>query len=60
MTQQLHDLATRLVARGKGILAAPDENLTEGAQAIGRRARCNSAASTGAYTEELEQAAIRQ
>jgi len=34
-----------------------DENLTEGAQAIARRARCNSAASLGAYTEAMESAA---
>ena len=32
-----------------------DENLKAGAQAIARRARCNSAASLGAYTEEMEQ-----
>ena len=34
-----------------------DENLTAGAQAIARRARCNSAASLGAYTEDMETAA---
>jgi fructose-bisphosphate aldolase, class I len=31
-----------------------DENLTEGARAITRRARCNSAASLGSYTEDME------
>ena len=34
-----------------------DENLTQGARAIALRARCNSAASLGAYTEEMETAA---
>ena len=36
-----------------------EENLTAGAQAIARRARCNSAASVGSYSPEMEQAAIR-
>jgi len=31
-----------------------DENLTEGARAITLRARCNSAASLGSYTEDME------
>src|SRR3954453_23176100 len=35
-----------------------DENLAKGAQAIARRARCNSAASVGAYSEDLETAAV--
>jgi len=34
-----------------------DENLKAGAQAIAQRARLNSAASLGAYTEEMESAA---
>jgi fructose-bisphosphate aldolase class I len=34
-----------------------DQNLTEGARAIAQRARLNSAASLGAYTEEMESAA---
>ena len=34
-----------------------DENLRAGARAIARRARCNSAASLGTYTAEMEQAA---
>ena len=34
-----------------------DENLTEGARALALRARCNSAATFGAYTEEMESAA---
>src|SRR5215204_377089 len=37
-----------------------DENLKAGTQAIAQRARCNSAASVGAYTEEMERATIRQ
>ena len=31
-----------------------DENLTTGARAIAVRARCNSAASLGSYTEDME------
>jgi fructose-bisphosphate aldolase class I len=31
-----------------------DQNLTQGARAIARRARCNSAASLGAYSDDME------
>ncbi len=36
-----------------------DENLAEGRQALYQRARCNSAASCGSYTDEMEDTPVR-
>jgi fructose-bisphosphate aldolase class 1 len=42
MSQDLESIAATLVADGKGILAADE------------RARCNSAATRGEYTDQME------
>ena len=38
---------------------AEQENLAAGRQALHRRARCNSAASLGRYTDEMEDTPFR-